>query len=147
MELKPTWPWVLVRVCPKQTRVGSIYTPGDIFVGDQRQNKPLWEGIVLATWKPHWSRFRRYSEPDQVKEHWRESDFEVGDRVLFPHFAGLPVDYMDDKNFRLVREWTWDTNGGVMCKIDYAGDKELKEKDNLGAYSIPSGDRPSHPIC
>lgn len=130
-RIQTTWPWVLVRVCPKESKIGSLYTPGDIFGADMRQHKPLLEGIVLATWKPHWSRFRKPSEESTIRQVWRESEFEIGDRVLFPHFAGLPVDYLDDKNYRLVREWTFDPNGGVMCKIDYDGDKNLKE--NLDA--------------
>ena len=125
-RIHPTWPWVLIRLVPKEQQYGRLYLPDS--TGSSAQNKPLHEGIVLATWKAHWSRFRKPGEEATSQEVWRESDFEVGDRVLFPSFAGLPVSFLDEQHYRMVREWTFDPNGGVMCKVDYEGDRATKAK-------------------
>lgn len=131
-RIKPNWPWVLVRVVPKEQKFGSLYLPdGD---GSARQNKPLMEGIVLETWKPHWSKFRQkiegsaFVQAETEQEVWRESEFKVGDRILFPSFAGLPVNFLDDKNYRLVREWTFDPNGGAVGIVNFDGDVKLKQE-------------------
>lgn len=123
-RIRPTWPWVLIRLMPKEQKIGHIICPEGS--GAKAQNKPLAEGIVLATWEPHWSRFIRPAK-ETVDSVWRESEFEIGDRVLFPSFAGLPVNFLDDRTYRLVREWTFDELGGVMCKVHYEGDNKYKE--------------------
>lgn len=94
-----------------------------------KQNKPLLEGIVLVTWKPHWSRFKKPGKATE-EEIWRESEFKLGDRVLYPHFAGLPVNFLDEKKYRLIREWTFDELGGCFGIVKYDGDEKLKYKVN-----------------
>jgi co-chaperonin GroES (HSP10) len=120
-RIRPTWPWVLVRVAPKEQKLGSLYLPDAS--GASGQNKPVWEGIVLAIWEPHWHYVKDKGENHEV---YRKSDFEIGDRVLFPSFAGLPVNFLDETKYRLVREWTFDPGGGVMCKVHYEGDRKIK---------------------
>lgn len=135
--IQPTWPWVLIRVVPKEQRFGSLILPDN--AGAQAQNKPQWEGIVLQTWKPHWSSTTQtvketaFTRRDRDGEIWRESDFKRGDRVLFPHFAGMPGPQgLDSNKYRLVREWTFDPNGGVQGIIHYEPDKRYREVlDNL----------------
>ncbi len=123
-RIKTTWPWILVRVVPKTQTVGGIILSENS--GSKEQNKPLAEAVVLAIWKPHWSKYIRPGK-ETVNEIWRQSEFEIGDRVLFPSFAGLPVNFLDDRHYRLVREWTFDELGGVQCKVHYSGDKRYKE--------------------
>lgn len=123
-RIEPTWPWVLIRAVPKEQKFGSLYLPDND--GQQKQHKPLLEGIVLATWKSHWSKFRKPGVESTTQEIWRESEFQVGDRVLYPHFAGLPVNFLDEQHYRLIREWTFDEMGGVLCKLEYDGDKKIK---------------------
>jgi co-chaperonin GroES (HSP10) len=129
-RIQPTWPWVLIRLVPKEQRFGSLYLPDN--AGAAQQNKPLWEGIVLETWPAHWSRVKQIIDGSNFRadkkqtEIWRESEFKRGDRVLFPSFAGLPVNFLDANNYRLVREWTFDVNGGCLGVLHYDGDKKYK---------------------
>ena len=139
VRMKPLYPWLLIRVVPKEQQFGSLILPDND--GAQRQNKPLWEGIVLATWPSHWGpRWRpaRKTEVDPTKEVWKESELKVGDRVLFPHFAGVPVKYLDESKYRLVREWTWDELGGVQGIVGYDGDKTLKAKLDTAFAGVQS---------
>lgn len=127
-RITPTWPWVLIRVVPKEQKIGSIWAP-DI-AGSKMQNKPLWEGIVLATWGERWTEFKGSLEETDVLVNvvkLQRSEFQPGDRILFPGWAGLPVSFLDETKYRLVREWTFDPDGGVMCKVHYEGDKRYKE--------------------
>lgn len=136
-RIKPTWPWVLIRLVPKEQRHGSLYLPDN--AGAAAQNKPLWEGIVLETWEPHWSRVRQlrdgtsFKAGERSEEVWRQSDFKRGDRILFPHYAGLPPhEKLDSNKYRLVREWTFDTGGGALGILHYDCDKKyLDELDRL----------------
>jgi hypothetical protein len=125
VRIKPTWPWVLIRLVPKEQQYGSLYLPDN--AGSAKQHKPLWEGIVLETWAPHWSLMRLPQVESKDQEIWRESDFKRGDRVLFPHFAGLPVKFLDENNYRLIREWTFDPHGGALGIVHYDGDKKYKK--------------------
>lgn len=107
-ELTPMYPWVLVYVLPKEQRVGSIWTA----VGDKNQNKVTFEGIVLKTWPIPYGKTR--------KEHL--NPVEVGDHVLFPHFAGQPVSKLSDKDFRLVKELPFmntDVQDFIIGKVNY----------------------------
>ena len=128
VRFEPLYPWVLIRVVPKDQRYGSLYLPDND--GSQKQNKPLMEGIVLATWKPHWGPKRkpaRFHEVDASVQIWKECEVKAGQRVLFPHFAGIPVKYMDETHYRVVRSWTWDEGGGITGIVDYQGDEEMRE--------------------
>lgn len=123
-RIQPTWPWVLIRSVPKEQKFGALYLPDND--GSQKQHKPLLEGIVLCTWLPHWSP-KKEKNGTVLEQVWRQSEFKVGDRILYPHFAGLPVNFLDESKYRLVREWTFDPDGGVMCKVNYRKDKEMKK--------------------
>jgi hypothetical protein len=122
-RIQPTWPWVLIRTIPKEQKFGSLVLPDND--GSSKQHKPLLEGIVLVTWKPHWG--AKTMKGNVIQEQiWRESEYKPGDRLLYPHFAGLPVNFLDESKYRLVREWTFDENGGVLGHLHYDGDCELK---------------------
>lgn len=102
----PLYPWVFVRVLPKEqtTRSGLILPSTD-------QNKTIHEGIVLGTWKP------RYVKGNQIL-----SSFAPGDHVLFPHWSGLPIEGFSAKHYRVVRELDWKENeqGGIFARVEYA---------------------------
>jgi co-chaperonin GroES (HSP10) len=123
-KILPTYPWVLIRVIPKEQKLGGIYLPDN--AGSAQQNKPLYEGIVLVTWKPFVDKLKPVKEGGAEYYRERKSEFVPGDRILYPSFAGLPVNFLDETKYRLVREWTYDPSGGVMCKVDYQGDAKLK---------------------
>jgi len=132
-RIQPTWPWVLIRVVPKEQQYGLLYLPDS--AGSSQQNKPLHEAIVLETWKPHWSRVTGKYNPgtaevwkagDRGNEIWRESEFKRGDRILYPSYAGLPMKFLDEQKYRLVREWTFDPNGGCLGIVHYDKDKKYK---------------------
>lgn len=123
-RIQPLWPWLLIRLVPKEQSRNGLVLPENF--GASTQNKPLFEGIVLETWKPHW---RRIKELGENKDHYRMSDLMIGDRVLFPSFAGVPVHFLDVNNYRLVREWTFDANGGVQGIVNY-------QKDELTRFAL-----------
>jgi co-chaperonin GroES (HSP10) len=118
----PKSPYVLVRVLPKEHR-----TKGGIYIPEQSQNKPVYEGIVLDTWRP-WTEYRNKSETTIEIKH--ESVLKIGDRIAFPHSEGLPVgDWLYDRYYRLVREanetYPYHTVLGI---LDYQGDVEVQTK-------------------
>ena len=138
----PTYPWVFVRVLEREQKVGSI------IVSSIEQNKPVHEGVVLATWNPF---VRSVSigkltdaqlannEPRKFDDYAitgpallgaalgartrmivMRSQFEIGDHVLFPHYAGAPIDGFTDKRYRVVSEdCDFSTKGGIFARVDY----------------------------
>lgn len=94
--ITPTAGKILIAVLPKDQTIGGIIMPG-------KQNKPNYEGLVLRTYKAY-------------TQHKMIGDVSVsvgvapsvypGDLVLFPHFEGLPIDFIDDNrgDFRIIRE-------------------------------------------
>lgn len=101
-RITPIYPWVLVRVLPKEQQLGRIWMP-------ESQNKVIYEGLVLETWQPFWRSFSKdaYDPNEEQLERFFESDLKPGDHVLFPHFEGMPVPYLNEEEkdaYRLVRE-------------------------------------------
>lgn len=97
----PLYPFVFVLCCSKDQKVGSIYTP-------QKQNKPAWEGIVLATWG---EKIFERGNVDQngvrvTRCEVKRSELKPGDWIVFPHWAGSgrEVYGYDSDRFRLVSE-------------------------------------------
>ena len=124
-RIAPSYPWILVRVVPKEQKVGHIIMSEN--AGNKEQNKPLYEAIVLKTWKPFVQDYCAF-EDDSVQYHKQmTSEFIPGDRVLFPHHSGLPINFLDERKYRLVREVTGDPIGGAMCILHYDGDNKYKE--------------------
>lgn len=118
-RIQPLPPKIIVRVLPKEHRTSSgIILPGNV------QNKPVYEGIVLETWKS-------YEETRRVKEDGGYSDIyiqhkcsvKIGDRVLFAHFEGQPLsDYLDEKYYRVIRDDV------VFGTLNYEGDASIVEE-------------------
>lgn len=130
----PRYPWLLVRVLPKiNEKLGRILLP-------QTQNKIMYEGIVLAVWKPFWiHKEKRFKSADGImgETGWaetrtlRKSEFRVGQRIGFPHFEGLPIRHLDENNYRIVREevdLNQNPNCGVFGWVGYDGDGKLQEE-------------------
>src|SRR5262245_13517020 len=91
----PAYPWVFVYVLQREHKpLGRIILPHD-------KNKPMHEGVVLATWRP------RIKMSKAGKEIEVRSELCPGDHVLFHHWAGQPVADFDEKKFRIVREADW----------------------------------------
>lgn len=107
-RFKPLYPWLLVRVLPKEQKVGTLWLP-------EKQNKVLYEGIVLETWG---------------ESKGRKSEVKRGDRVWFPHYEGMPCSYLNENHYRLIREYTTDVNCGTFGKIRYAENNRVAEKLN-----------------
>jgi len=105
----PLYPWVFVLVCKKTQQVGHIILP-------DKQNKTVWEGIVLATWGQKIFE-RGIVNKDGVRQTRCEivrSEFGPGQRVVFPHWAGQPVPGFNEERFRVVREHGDDKTQGVI---------------------------------
>ena len=119
--IRPLHPWVLVKVLPKVIKIGSLWMPGALpNHNDGKQNTVLYEGLVLATWQPIWKRIRltpahkelwetKYHAPvpELISKIEVKSELKPGDHVLFPHYEGLPVPYLnkgDKDEWRLIRE-------------------------------------------
>lgn len=134
-RLTPRYPWILVRTLPK-----DHITSGGILLPDTEQNKPMYEGIVIAVWKP-WIEYRYKTisqsdatdlgfKVDKAKETLaiqHECDVIPGERICFPHFAGTPLfGYLDDKYYRLLAlDDRQGPRSDAIMRIDYEGDYEL----------------------
>lgn len=123
-QFAPMFPWVFVRVLPKDNKQGSIIIPGF------DQNKTIHEGIVLATWKPWVKVVDKYHKDKgviQERVSYR-SELSAGDHVLFLHWAGAPIAGFSDKHYRVVKESEWSSSqeGGIFATVDYS-DKEKRE--------------------
>jgi hypothetical protein len=119
-RLAPRYPYLLVRVLPKEYKVGSLFIPD---LGKGSQSKPNYEGVVLEVWQP-WVKTLRtsYGDPDVADSELRvqmQSVLAVGDHVMFPHWAGYPAGFLDAEKYRLVREDTSDDLGHVVAKFEY----------------------------
>jgi co-chaperonin GroES (HSP10) len=97
---EPLYPAVLIRVLPKEHM-----THGGLWLPDTKQNKPIYEGIVLRTYPP-----KRIKLDDGS---WRtmDSGLEVGDHICFPHWSGEAVPWLrnqlsakdiHDEEYRLI---------------------------------------------
>jgi co-chaperonin GroES (HSP10) len=126
----PVWPWVVVRIMPKEQQFGSILLP-------EKQNKLFYEGIVLAVWKPFWRHYSGSLKFDEEigsggrvvnKSILVESAVEIGDRVMFMHFEGQPVPWLDEKNYRMIHEFETHPNGGIWGTIETEQDRGLRDK-------------------
>jgi co-chaperonin GroES (HSP10) len=104
--IRPMFPWVLVRLCRKEQKIGGVWLPDSI------QNKTLHEGIVLCTWQPC-QRIQNGYTLDL------SSELSRGDRVLFHHFAGVPLEGRGS-GYRLVKEVAWavDKEGGIIAAVE-----------------------------
>jgi co-chaperonin GroES (HSP10) len=94
--LRPYKDKVLVRVIPKEQRIGLIYTP-------EKQNKVFLEAVVLDVYAPYWSKYEGYA--DGIKSVYHEASVKPGDIVLIPHYVGMPDKLLDEKEYRLVPEF------------------------------------------
>ena len=106
----PIYPWCFVLVCQKEQKIGHIIAPSD------RQNKTVWEGIVLATWNSRTVE-RGYVNQDGARRTRcvvEKSAIVPGERVVFPHWAGAPVPGFDRDRFRVVREVDLAKDGGII---------------------------------
>lgn len=141
----PTKPKVLVRVLPKEQKLGSLWLPDG-----KNQNKPTWEGIVLAVYEPYFQKV--YIEdvdwvpgqPDPEVAYTQKVECEVqpGDHVLFPHieYGVVPVWPLDGGvgDYRLIPE------GIIMSTVEYA---ETSKRDWLLYLLDPNdSDFPEHVV-
>lgn len=99
--IEPMPPFILIRTLPRSTiSAGGILMP-------EKQNKPNIEAVVLAVYKPYWEKVESRTRDDGRTEDisvWNECDIRVGDHVILPHHCGLPDSFLDEKEYRLIRE-------------------------------------------
>jgi co-chaperonin GroES (HSP10) len=131
----PLQPFILVRVLPK-----DMVSEGGIVLPNERQNKPVHEGIVLETYRP-------YEEEVVLTEKWtdkrgnecseeyigilhRECPLQVGQRIAYPHYEGVPHKYLGD-DYVLVRQ-SADQIKFPYCQVlgtlDNEGDRKISNK-------------------
>ena len=82
---EPLYPTILVRVLPKEHM-----THGGLWLPDTKQNKPIYEGIVLSIYPP-----KRF-QTDSGKWLTMTSGLYIGDHICFPHWSGEPVPWLRD---------------------------------------------------
>lgn len=136
----PLYPWVLVRVLPKAQKKGELWLP-------DKHNKVLYEGVVLKTWEPFWKNFRTRTESrpanlsknlggtivETTEKVEMRSELKVCDFVMFPHYAGLPVSFLDAKEYRIVKEdASLDDKSTVCMKVEHKFGTLEKELKKLG---------------
>ena len=139
-EIDPLFPWVLVQILPKEQKYKGVLILPDFSGKDKAQNKPMYEGIVLKTWKPFWRHFKTNHMPDNEQscaetretEIWVESQLQPGDHILFPHWSGQPAGFLDEKEFRLIQEISdYDPPPIPPAKIEYEQESVSTRLQNL----------------
>lgn len=121
----PRYPWVLVRVLKRAHQL-----PSGIWLPD-RQNKTVHEGIVLRTWNA----FKNKKNAE------KKSLLAPGQHVVFSHYAGLPLQGMNEERYRIVREEEWGVeSGGIMAELDYEG-REQRAGEKLKKLLFADGAR------
>jgi co-chaperonin GroES (HSP10) len=129
-EMTPMYPLVLVLVLSKeQTRMTAL-PPKDsglvagIVLPESKQNKPMHEGIVLATWNEKVVERGTINKDGERMTRCEvlRSELKPGDHVLFHHWAGMPIHGFDDQRFRMVRECEWHETqqGGIVGVLHYS---------------------------
>ncbi len=112
VDVEPMFPKVLLRVLPREHKAGDIWLP------ENKQNKPTLEGVVLKTYKPFMQKvwvkditWRKADwKTDEEASYWQkvESAVQAGDHVLFPHieYGIVPVWPLDGGlgEYRMVPE-------------------------------------------
>jgi co-chaperonin GroES (HSP10) len=155
----PIHPFVLVRVLPK-----DMVSEGGIVLPNERQNKPVHEGIVLETYRPYTEEvvlkdiIHKGTAGERVIEYIgtirRECPLKVGDRVAYPYYEGIPHRFLGS-DFVLVRHAA-DQIKYPYCQvlgiIDNAGDRKIANKIRdllrqfysvtLSGESVSRGDNP-----
>ncbi len=84
VNFQPLYPAILVRVLPKEHMQGGLWLP------DTKQNKPVYEGIVLRVYPP------KRIQLDNGKWITMDSGLEIGQHILFPHWSGEQVPWLRD---------------------------------------------------
>lgn len=122
--LHPRPPYCVVYALPKGLSEGLIVLP------DQK-NKPVHEAIVMSTFTPYWKHFRiQIAEHDTYFEEVKvEPTVKPGDHVLFEHFAGIPIPFLNPGglhssltshgDFRLVRDDGNRDLGSILGVLEY----------------------------
>lgn len=126
-RIQPLFPWVLVRVLPKEQEVRGI-------ILTDKQEVVTYEGIVLATWKPCTRTTNKVTRE-------LTSAFKPGQRIVFHHMEGMRATDLDEKYYRFVREVVDQVTYpgmGVYGLIDYSGDKDtaVKLSELLSKYQM-----------
>lgn len=117
-SFRPLYPWVLVRVLEKEnvTKSGIILPAID-------QSKVINEGIVIATWRPFTKEIGKLDANGNkfTRTIEKRSSMVIGEHVIYPHWAGMPIHGFSDKLYRVVREEDWEESkqGGIFGKVDY----------------------------
>jgi co-chaperonin GroES (HSP10) len=100
-DIQPMAPFILIRTLPRATiSSGGIILP-------EKQNKPNSEAVVLRVYEPYWEKVESRTREDGKTEDisvWNECDVHVGDHIIFPHHCGLPDSFLDEREYRLIRE-------------------------------------------
>ncbi len=109
--VQPLYPWLLVRPLERST-----VTASGLVVMPEKQNKPNLESVVLQVWKPFWENVEKENtktgEILKVRV-WNESDLKPGDHIVHPHYVGLPDSYLNEKDYRYLKE------EDVTSKLEY----------------------------
>ena len=119
VETIPLFPKILLRVLPKEQKVGSIYLPEG-----SKQNKPTWEGVVIRVYEPFFQKVYLSEvswvrdDPDPVLRYVQkcESELKPGDHVLFPHieYGITPISLDGGRgDYRCVPEHL------IMARVNY----------------------------
>jgi co-chaperonin GroES (HSP10) len=94
--IQPLKPFLLVRTLPRSTiTAGGILMP-------EKQNKPNIESVVLAVYEPYYE--HAFATDGTDISVYNECDIKVGDHIVMPHFVGMPDTFLDEREYRLIKE-------------------------------------------
>jgi co-chaperonin GroES (HSP10) len=111
LDVVPKRGTYLIRVLPKETVTKSGVILADMGNKDH-QNKPNYEGVVLATFAPYEKNIEAFmvrsvdvTGSERVVERV-EPLLSVGDHILFPHYEGIPIPSLDlgTGEYRIINE-------------------------------------------
>lgn len=117
-EVIPLFPKVLIRVLPRAQKKGNIWLP------ENKQNKPNWEAIVLRVYEPFYRKIylteaswvKEDPEPEVRYTQKVECQYQPGDHIVFPHieFGQVPTP-LDEGigDYRVIPE------NIIVCRLDY----------------------------
>jgi co-chaperonin GroES (HSP10) len=131
--IQPLKPFILVRTLPRSTiTAGGILMP-------EKQNKPNIESVVLAVYEPYWENvYEQVSDKDISV--YNECDIKVGDHIVMPHFVGMPDTFLDEREYRLIKE---DDAIAVLHYREKGEFRKMVRDIMVEAYSLSSGAMPA----
>ena len=102
-NIKLRYPYILVYTLPREQKyAGAVWLPDGS--GQNKQNKITLEGFVLKTWEGPHKKYIVDRETKEIKTVDEYPTIQVGNIVVFSHYAGVPPSGESKMDFRILPE-------------------------------------------